>query len=93
MNHGEAGNRLIEPFAKFVEAIAPWLGQTVLVGGWALRLYRNDPARTIADLPDSHLRNNANPYFACEWLRITIAPMVRTSGAATCFSYHAAFMT
>jgi len=33
----------IEPFAKFVEAIDPWLEQTVLVGGWAHRLYRNDP--------------------------------------------------
>jgi hypothetical protein len=25
----------IGPFAKFVEAIDPWLGETVLVGGWA----------------------------------------------------------
>jgi len=33
----------IEPFGKFVEAIDPWLEQMVLVGGWAHRLYRNDP--------------------------------------------------
>lgn len=42
----------IEPFAKFVEAIDPWLGQTVLVGGWAHRLYRNDPrARNLEYVP------------------------------------------
>jgi hypothetical protein len=32
----------VEPFAKFIEAIDPWLGQVVLVGGWAHRLYRLD---------------------------------------------------
>jgi hypothetical protein len=42
----------IEPFGKFVEAIDPWLGQTVLVGGWAHRLYRNDPrARNLSYVP------------------------------------------
>jgi hypothetical protein len=42
----------IEPFAKFIEAIDPWLGETVLVGGWAHRLYRNDPrARNLAYVP------------------------------------------
>jgi len=42
----------IEPFVKFVEAIDPWLGETVLVGGWAHRLYRNDPrARTLGYVP------------------------------------------
>jgi hypothetical protein len=40
MKKAESG---IEPFSKFVEAIDPWLEQTVLVGGWAHRLYRNDP--------------------------------------------------
>lgn len=41
-----------EPFAKFVEAIDPWLGETVLVGGWAHRLYRNDPrARNLGYVP------------------------------------------
>jgi hypothetical protein len=25
----------IEPFAKFIEALGPWLGQVVLIGGWA----------------------------------------------------------
>jgi hypothetical protein len=42
----------IEPFAKFVEAIDPWLGETVLVGGWAHRLYRSDPrARNLEYVP------------------------------------------
>jgi len=42
----------IEPFGKFVEAIDPWLEQTVLVGGWAHRLYRNDPrARHLEYVP------------------------------------------
>lgn len=42
----------IEPFAKFVEAIEPWLGETVLVGGWAHRLYRSDPrARNLGYVP------------------------------------------
>ncbi len=41
-----------EPFAKFVEAIAPWLGETVLVGGWAHRLYRSDArARNLSYVP------------------------------------------
>jgi hypothetical protein len=42
----------IEPFVKFIEALDPWLGQVVLVGGWAHRLYRLDPrARNVAYLP------------------------------------------
>lgn len=42
----------IAAFGKFAEAIDPWLGQTVLVGGWAHRLYRNDPrARHLEYVP------------------------------------------
>lgn len=42
----------IEPFAKFVEAIDPLLGETVPVGGWAHRLYRSDPrARNLSYVP------------------------------------------
>jgi Nucleotidyltransferase len=42
----------IEPFSKFIEALDPWLGQVVVVGGWAHRLYRLDPrARTLTHLP------------------------------------------
>jgi hypothetical protein len=42
----------IVPFTKFVEAIDPWLGETVLVGGWAHRLYRSDPrARNLDYVP------------------------------------------
>ena len=32
----------IEPFSKFIEILDPWLGQVVIVGGWAHRLYRLD---------------------------------------------------
>jgi hypothetical protein len=32
-------NGEIEPFAKFIEALDPWLGEVVLVGGWAHRLF------------------------------------------------------
>lgn len=42
----------IEPFAKFIEALDPWLEQVVLVGGWAHRLYRLDSrARDLAYPP------------------------------------------
>lgn len=42
----------IEPFAKFVEAIDPWLGEMVLIGGWAHRLYRSDQrARNLDYVP------------------------------------------
>ncbi len=42
----------MEPFAKFVEAIDPWLGEMVLIGGWAHRLYRSDRrARNLDYVP------------------------------------------
>jgi hypothetical protein len=42
----------LEPFAKFVEALDPWLGQAVLIGGWAHRLYRLDSrTRKLPYLP------------------------------------------
>jgi hypothetical protein len=42
----------IEPFAKFIEALGPWLGQVVLIGGWVHRLYRLDPrTRNVTYLP------------------------------------------
>ena len=42
----------LEPFSKFVDALAPWLGEVVLVGVWAHRLYRLDPrARKLDYLP------------------------------------------
>jgi hypothetical protein len=45
-------NSEMEPFAKFIEALDPWLGQVVLIGGWAHRLYRLDPrARSVMYLP------------------------------------------
>jgi hypothetical protein len=42
----------LEAFSKFVLALEPWLGEVVLVGGWAHRLYRLDPrARKLDYLP------------------------------------------
>lgn len=33
----------LEPFARLIEALDPWLGQVVIIGGWAHRLYRLHP--------------------------------------------------
>lgn len=42
----------LEAFSKFVIALDPWLGEVVLIGGWAHRLYRLDPrARKLDYLP------------------------------------------
>ena len=42
----------LEAFSKFIVAVEPWLGEVVLVGGWAHRLYRPDPrARKLDYLP------------------------------------------
>ena len=42
----------LEAFSKFIVAMEPWLGEFVLVGGWAHRLYRLDPrARKLDYLP------------------------------------------
>ena len=42
----------LEAFSKFVVALAPWLGEIVVVGGWAHRLYRLDPrARKLDYVP------------------------------------------
>jgi hypothetical protein len=35
----------LKPFVQLIEALAPWLEQVVLIGGWAHRLYRLDPRR------------------------------------------------
>jgi hypothetical protein len=35
----------LEAFSKFIAALDPWLGEVVLVGGWAHRLFRLDHAR------------------------------------------------
>jgi hypothetical protein len=32
----------LEPFARLVEALEPWVEQVVVIGGWAHRLYRLD---------------------------------------------------
>lgn len=32
----------LEPFARLVQALEPWLEQVVIIGGWAHRLYRLD---------------------------------------------------
>ncbi len=38
-----APNRDAEDFARLIEALHPWLGQIVVIGGWAHRLYRLHP--------------------------------------------------
>lgn len=46
----------LEAFSKFIAALEPWLGEVVLVGGWAHRLYRLHPrARKLNYLPLSTL--------------------------------------
>jgi hypothetical protein len=47
----------LEAFSKFIVAIEPWLGEVVLVGGRANRLYRLDPrARKLDYLPLFRMR-------------------------------------
>jgi hypothetical protein len=41
----------LEPFARLVEALDPWLGQVVFIGGWAHRLYRFDPRAEALPYP------------------------------------------
>lgn len=41
----------IEPFSKFIEALEPWLGEIVLIGGWAHRLYRLDSRARKLEYP------------------------------------------
>src|SRR5262245_26871881 len=42
----------IVPFSKAIEALEPWLGEVVLIGGWAHRLYRFDArARKLDYVP------------------------------------------
>jgi hypothetical protein len=36
----------IEQFSRLVDALRPWLGKVVFVGGWAHRLYRERPDST-----------------------------------------------
>jgi hypothetical protein len=38
-----------DPFSRLVAALAPWLGQVVLIGGWAHQLYRRHPAAQELD--------------------------------------------
>lgn len=33
----------VEPFARLIESLHPWLSQVVIIGGWAHRLYRLHP--------------------------------------------------
>ena len=41
----------LEAFSKFIVALEHWLGEAVLVGGWAHRLYRLDPRARKLDYP------------------------------------------
>lgn len=39
------------PFSRLVAALEPWLGQVVIVGGWAHQLYRQHPHAQELDYP------------------------------------------
>lgn len=41
----------LEAFSKFIVALEPWLGEAVLIGGWAHRLYRLDPRARNLEYP------------------------------------------
>ena len=41
----------LEPFSKLIEALEPWLGEIVLIGGWAHRLYRLDSRARKLEYP------------------------------------------
>lgn len=40
-----------ENFSRLVNALDPWLGRIVIVGGWAYRLYRLHPVAQRLDYP------------------------------------------
>ena len=44
-------NLELEAFSKFIVALEPWLGDAVLIGGWAHRLYRLDARARKLDYP------------------------------------------
>jgi hypothetical protein len=44
-----AGVSEVEHFARLIEALDPWLGQVVIIGGWAHRLYRLHPLAQTLD--------------------------------------------
>lgn len=44
--NGQADN---EAFAQLIVAIEPWLGEVVIIGGWAHRLYRFHPSAQALD--------------------------------------------
>ena len=41
----------LENFGRLVDALAPWLDQVVIIGGWAHRLYRFHPLAQRLDYP------------------------------------------
>lgn len=41
----------LEPFAKLVNALAPWRQQLIFIGGWGHRLHRLDPRAAQLDYP------------------------------------------
>ena len=44
-------NGVQDPFSRLVVAIEPWLGQLVIIGGWAHQLYRRHPAAQELNYP------------------------------------------
>jgi len=42
----------LEPFARLIEALEPWLEQVLVIGGWACRLYLNRLYQVTHRLPE-----------------------------------------
>ena len=40
-----------DSFGRLIAALAPYLDQVVIIGGWAHRLYRHHPAAQILEYP------------------------------------------
>ncbi len=65
----------LESIARLIEAVRPWLGHLVIVGGWAHRLHRFDPSANPPTYPPLQTRD-ADLAFSPS------APMVGDIGAA-----------
>ena len=72
-----------EAFARLVTALRPWLGQLVVVGGWAHRLYQSHPQAAAPRFP--RRRPRSRPGRACRDVqpdRVQSEPCSETAGGA-----------
>jgi len=54
------GSSDVEYFSRLVDALEPWLGQVVIIGGWAHRLYRLHPLAQTLDYEPLATSDNTN---------------------------------